>query len=582
VSAVLFLVPARAGSKGLPGKNLRTLAGIPLVGWAARAAAGAARLLGGGPHRVLCSTDDEAIAAAAREWGAETPFLRPAALATDTAGAVDVARHALEWCTSRGERVDAVALVQPTSPLALPEDLAAAVRAFLAGGAPVVSVSPTHPAAWTYALDGDRLRGTSAPAGPDRRQDHAPAFVPNGAVFVASPAHLRAGRDFTEPGLTRAVVMPAERGVDVDTEADLLMCEGLLAGRPAAPVRIGARTLGGGAPCFVIAEAGVNHDGDVAAAHQLVDAAAEAGADAVKFQTWITEKLARPGARKAEYQDVNAPADTDQFTMLKRLELPWAVHAELQRHAHERGLVFLSTPDEIDSARFLAALPVPALKIGSAELSNIPYLRDLAALRTPILLSTGMGTMAEVARAVDVLTEGGTPALALLHCVSAYPAPEEEMNLAAMAAMRQAFGVPVGLSDHTTGTAAAVVGAGLGMALLEKHLTLDRARTGPDHAASADPATFREMVGLLRRAEALRGDGRKRPTPSEVPTAAAVRRTLLYARDLPAGHVLGPSDFEALRSGDPGLGPEGAERLGGRVLARAVRSGTAVADEHLQ
>jgi N,N'-diacetyllegionaminate synthase len=584
VSAVLFLVPARGGSKGLPRKNLRRLAGIPLVGWACRNAARAARRLDGGPHRVLCSTDDPEIAAAAREWGAETPFLRPDPLATDAAGSLEVARHLLDWCVSQGHRVDALALVQPTSPLARPEDLLAAVRSFLAGdGSPVVSVSPAHPASWTFGLDGDRLRATTpALAAGARRQDHEAAVTLNGAIFVASPARIGGGADFVEPGVTRAAVMPADRGVDIDSEADLRMCEGLLASRPVAPVRLGRRQVGDGEPCFVIAEAGVNHDGDPEVAHRLVDAAAEAGADAVKFQTWITEKVARPGARKAEYQDVNAPSDSDQFSMLKRLELPRSVHRALQAHAHDRGLVFLSTPDEIDSARFLVDLPVPALKIGSAELSNIPYLRDLAALRSPILLSTGMGTMAEVAHAVDVLEEGGAPSLALLHCVSAYPAPEEEMNLSAMATMRHAFGIAVGLSDHTTGTTAAVAGAAMGMALLEKHLTLDRSRAGPDHAASADPATFREMVRLVRQAEALRGDGVKRPVPSEAPTATAVRRTLFYAMDLPAGRVLVATDLEALRSGEPGLGPEAAERLRGRALRRAVRAGSTVSEEDLR
>ena len=476
-----------------------------------------------------------------------------------------------------------MALVQPTSPLALPEDLLLAVQAFLAGdGSPVVSVSPAHPASWTFSLEGGRLQAATSAVPGARRQDDAPAVTPNGAVFVASPSRIAAGRDFLESGVTRAAVVPSDRGVDIDDEADLWKCEGILAGRVGAAFRIGEGTIGPGHPCFVIAEAGVNHDGDVEVAHQLIDAAAEAGADAVKFQTWITEKLARPGARKAEYQDVNAPADTDQFTMLKRLELPWSAHAALQRHAVERGLVFLSTPDEIDSARFLVGLPVPALKIGSAELSNLPYLRDLAALRTPILLSTGMGTMAEVAQALDIFEEGGAPAVALLHCVSAYPAPADEMNLSAMATMRQAFGVAVGLSDHTTGTTAAAVGAGLGMAVLEKHLTLDRSREGPDHAASADPAMFREMVTLVRAGEALRGDGLKRPTPSEAPTATAVRRTLLYSVDLPAGHVLTAADMEALRSGDPGLGPEAAERMKGRELRRTVRGGVPVSLEDLR
>jgi N-acetylneuraminate synthase/N,N'-diacetyllegionaminate synthase len=272
--------------------------------------------------------------------------------------------------------------------------------------------------------------------------------------------------------------------------------------------------------------------------------------------------------------------------MLKRLELPTSAWPELKQHAEERGLMFLSTPDDLDSARLLRDLGVSALKVGSAELTNRPFLRDLARLGLPLILSTGMGSMLEVALALDAIdsvavSTGRPVSVVLLHAVSAYPAPAGELNLRAMTSLRQAFGVPTGLSDHSLGAAAAVLGAGLGMAVLEKHLTLDRAGQGPDHAASADPAQFREMVRLLREAETMLGSGLKAPTRSEADTRSTVRRVLLYTADLPEGHVLRGQDVVALRSGVPGLPPDEADVLAGRALRRAVGAGAAVSQDDL-
>ena len=343
-------------------------------------------------------------------------------------------------------------------------------------------------------------------------------------------------------------------------------------------VPVGKYQIGPGQPCFIIAEAGVNHNGNRDLAHDLVTAAAATGADAVKFQTWQTEKLIRPGARKADYQTVNCPEDTDQFTMLKRLELPYEWHASLQAHAERLGILFLSTPDEIDSARFLCQLGLPALKVGSAELTNRPYLRQLAGLGRPLLLSSGMGTTADVAAALQAIAAGGPVPVALLHCVSTYPAPEDELNLQCLSQLRQEFGVPVGLSDHSLGSLAAAVAVGIGMNLYEKHITLDTSLPGPDHAASLAPDAFTALVASIRRAEAMLGDGHKRVMPSERPTLDAVRRILCYAQDAAPGHRLADEDLVALRTGTDGLHPEQADTVVGRILRRPVQAGDLVQD----
>jgi len=572
----LLLIPARGGSKGFPGKNLALLGGIPLVGRAARAARMAASLLGG-DCRVVCSTDAGTIAEAARAWGAEVPFLRPAELASDEAKSIDVVFHALE---ALGEPFDEVVLLQATSPLTEPEDIVSAVRLHRDSGAPTISVCASeHPAEWLYRMDeAGRLSPVLPSEEVHQRQKGMGVFRPNGSVYVASPATLIKERTFlTEE--TRGSLMPASRSVDVDVQLDLTVARAILGAREIPCIEVAGRKIGPGQPCFIIAEAGVNHNRDLEMALRLVDAAAEAGADAVKFQTWITEKLCLPGAKKAKYQQCNDQSGQDQFAMLKQLELPYEWHPTLKARAEERGLIFLSTPDEIDSARFLCSIGVPALKIGSGEVTNLPYLQALAGLEKTIILSTGMASLEEVAKAMNALQIESHLPIALLHCVSAYPAPEEEMNLNAVTTLRDAFGSVVGLSDHTAGDTAAVMGIALGIMILEKHLTLDRGLPGPDHAASLVPDEFAELVQKVRHAEKMLGSGKKQIAPSEIETRNVVSRTLVYASQLEAGHLVKEGDLEALRCGKRGLAPEMSVHLVGRVLRRSVLAGSVVVEE---
>lgn len=330
------------------------------------------------------------------------------------------------------------------------------------------------------------------------------------------------------------------------------------------PICIGRHVIGTGSP-LVVAEAGVNHNGDPRLALALVDAAADCGADAVKFQTFRAEALALDSAPQATYQRERASA-ASQRAMLELLELPHAALVDVRRRADERGIVFLSTPFDAASLAELVMLDVAAIKIGSGDLTNLGLLREAAATRKPLLLSTGMADEDEIARVLRAL---GSVPLVLLHCTSAYPAPIEDANLRAMATMRERFGVPIGYSDHTPGIDVAMAAAALGAVVIEKHLTLDRSMRGPDHAASLDPSEFRRLVIGVRDVVAALGDGVKRPQPSEEGMSVAARRSLVTARSIAQGHIIRPGDLVAKRPGT-GISPMDVDRFTNAVARRAL------------
>ncbi len=569
----LFLVPARGGSRRVPGKNLALVGGIPLVGWAVRTSRAASLLLDGpsAGNLVVCSTDDDAIAAAAAAWGGSV-LRRPAELATDDASSAGVALHALQALRD-GDPFDTLVLVQPTSPLLEPSDLAAAVRRHREHGRGVTSVVDSHPAGWHQVPDAD---GGLSPA----RETPGGELLLAGACYIVAVEVLRRTGRLVNPGDTVGMPIPAERAIDIDEPWQLAVAEALLAARPVRPLPLGGRLVGTG-PVFVIAEAGVNHDGDVTIAHRLVDAAADAGADAVKFQTFDPGALAAAGAPTAAYQQAAGVAADDQLEMLRALTLPADAWAALQRHALERGIAFLSTPFDDGSAELLDRLDVPAFKVGSGELTNTPFIARLARRGRPLLLSTGMADMVEVAAAVDAVRANGDVPLALFHCVSSYPAAPADANLRAIETMRRAFGVPVGWSDHTQGTTMPIAAVAAGATLVEKHLTLDRTRRGPDHAASLEPDEMAAMVRAIREVEAALGTGEKVPVDAERDVAAVARRSLHWASDLDRGAEVRDADLAVLRPGT-GMRPSLLASTVGRRTARAVRAGMAVAPDDLE
>lgn len=325
--------------------------------------------------------------------------------------------------------------------------------------------------------------------------------------------------------------------------------------------------------CFIIAEAGVNHNGDPDLARRLVEAAADAGADAVKFQTFSAARLVSRAARKAEYQQRTSGAQESQFDMLQRLELPLEAHRELMDLCQQRGLEFLSTPFDEEAADFLAELGVRRFKVASGELTNHRFLRHLAAKGLPLICSTGMATLGEVEAALAAI--GDQCDVTLLHCTSNYPAAPETANLLAMDTMFRAFGVPIGYSDHTMGIAISTAAVALGAAVIEKHLTLDRTLPGPDHEASLLPEEFSALTDAIRLVERALGDGRKRPAASEAEVARVARRSLVAACDLAAGTVLSEEMLTTRRPAD-GLPPAWSEQLTGLKTRAPIAAGTVI------
>lgn len=332
---------------------------------------------------------------------------------------------------------------------------------------------------------------------------------------------------------------------------------------------------------FIIAEAGVNHNGKLETALQLVDAAVAAGCSAVKFQTWITEKVySRDKSIKPEYQTRTTSATESEFDTIKKLELSFEDFRHIKAYCDERGILFFSTPDEVDSADFLATLGVELIKTASQDVTNAPFLKHVARLGLPVIFSTGASTLTELAEGVEtILAE--TRELVILHCVSSYPAPVEQMNLALIPNLRGMFGCPVGLSDHTTGTEAACAAVALGARVFEKHITLDKTMSGPDHQASLSPEEMLHYCRTLRSIRAALGDGVKRIMPSEEDTRRAFRRFVVAARDLPAGTVVGPLDIHFKKVVD-GISPRYLDMVIGARVAVPVAADTILTWEMLR
>jgi N-acetylneuraminate synthase/N,N'-diacetyllegionaminate synthase len=335
------------------------------------------------------------------------------------------------------------------------------------------------------------------------------------------------------------------------------------------PFTLSGRTLGSGEPVFVIAEAGVNHNGDIALARRLVDAAAECGADAVKFQTFNVDALLTREAPKAGYQVETTGGEESQREMLARLELGADRLAELRDRAAKHGLVFFSAPFDEASADVLETLDVALFKVPSGEITNLPLLRHVAAKSRPIIVSTGMASLDEVEQALAAIRAAGDPPVAVLHCLSAYPAPAGEVNLRAMDSLAARFGCPVGFSDHTLGIEVAVAAVARGATIIEKHLTLDKSLPGPDHRASLDPAEFSAMVKAIRVVESALGDGVKRAMPSELDTLRVARKSLVAARALKAGERVAAGDLLSKRPGT-GISPADLPRIVGLRLTRDI------------
>lgn len=319
---------------------------------------------------------------------------------------------------------------------------------------------------------------------------------------------------------------------------------------------------------FIIAEAGVNHNGSVALAKKLIEAACETGANAIKFQTWKTENVITRSALKTAYQQEGAGADSDLFTMLKSLELSYADFTSLKKYCDTCGITFLSTADEYESAVFLNTLQ-DFFKIGSAELTDWPFLRKIAAFGKPVLLSTGMSNLSEISAALQVLCASGLPKeqVVVLHATTEYPTPLAEANLQAIRTIAGELGVRTGYSDHTPGIEAALAAVALGACVIEKHFTLDKKMPGPDHKASIEPDEFKKMVEGIRKIELALGTGIKVPSQSEKKNMPLIRKSIVAKRLIRAGEIFSEKNITVKRPGT-GISPVYWDRVIGQIADR--------------
>jgi len=334
-------------------------------------------------------------------------------------------------------------------------------------------------------------------------------------------------------------------------------------------IKFADRLIGEGMPCFIIAEAGVNHNGNVKLAMRLIDTAQAAGADAVKFQTFRAEDVVTKNAEKAEYQKETTGTQESQYEMIKRLELSEKDFVELHAYAQSKEIIFISTPFDQKSVDLLSRLDVPAFKVSSGEITNIPLLKYIAKKKKPVILSTGMATLREIGEALKIIQQE-TKSIILLHCVSSYPAKIEDMNLKVMDTLRQAFKLPVGLSDHTVGIIVPVAAVARGACVIEKHFTLDKSLPGPDHQASLEPHELEQMIKSIRDVEKALGNGTKRLTAEETKNKKVARRSLVARVDIPEGTII-TEEMLDLKRPSGGIEPKYMSTVIGRKTRASIR-----------
>ena len=564
---ILGVILARAGSKGLPEKCMRSLLGRPVIEYTFDHVA-ASRLL----TAAVLTTDSEPAKAIARRAGIEV-IDRPAELATDAATVDAAARHAVErWEGRHGIRADIVVLLYGNIPVRADGLIDQAIEHLIHTGADSVrSVAPVtkHHPDWLHRLDGDRM-SQLRPNSIYRRQDLDPLYYHDGAVAVVTREALFAALEQPDDHQAflgrdrRALVQQPQDAVDIDEPIDLDLAEAILRRQMSGTasrrdeargcleqVTVGRHQIGPGQRTFIVAEAGVNHNGCLDTALRMVDVASDAGADAVKFQMFRAADLVTASAATARYQQEGC-GENSQAVMLAGLELSPDAFRRIIQHCDRCSITFLATPFGQAQVGDLVELGAAAIKIASTDLTNALLLETVAATGLPIFLSTGASTEPEIRTAVESLRRvGATERLILMHCVSSYPTPIEAANLNAIPSLEQTFGVPCGFSDHTTSTQIGGWAVAAGACVLEKHFTLDPSAPGPDHAMSLVPSQLKEYVAGVRRMERILGDGRLGMTDREAEVRAVASKSVVAAVDIPAGARL---TAEMLTVKRPGTG----------------------------
>lgn len=581
---ILFLVPARSGSKGIPNKNLVNLAGCPLLAFSIMAIRKALISIKNLNTKIIVSTDSKKIAEVAKFWGAEVPFLRPEELANDKSDIIDTILYTVKELKLRKIfEPDIIFLIQPTSPLIEAKNILEALNLFLETKKPVISIAELEiPINWIFCLKDNKLEINKKVAH-FRQKQKEKYYRPNGAIYISSIEDLKKNKSFYAEN-TISYFMEYYQSIDIDYPEDLEVAQQMLEYRNKLnlkEIKIGNKKIGKNNPVFFIAEAGVNHNGNLEIAKKLIDIAVDSGANCIKFQTFKAENLLSKNAKKADYQLKTTPVNETQYEMIKKLELSEADFIEVKNYCDKRKIMFLSTPFDLESFEFLKKLNVDAFKVSSGDLTNYFLIKEIAKTKKPVILSTGMSYLYEVYNAINLIEEMGNEKIAILHCLTEYPAPVEELNLSVIRNMKLVFNYPVGFSDHTEGELASIASIPFGVSIIEKHFTLDKNLPGPDHKASLDPEELKNLIKNIRKVENSIGNGIKNPAKSEMKNRKLVRRSLFSKCEIKKGVVIEENFFEALRPGN-GISPMEIKKLTGKKTKRLLKIGDIIKFKDLE
>lgn len=582
---VLAIIPARGGSKGVLRKNIRIVAGKPLIAHSIEQALQSKKIT-----KVIVTTDDAEIKQIALKYGAEA-IDRPAELASDTAPMLLVLKHAVERVQKNNFFPEAVVLLQPTNPLREVSHIDSALRMLTEGN--YESVTTVHrldinPSCLVKKDNIDKTNPYAQTQIYNCRQDINPIYVINGLVYAYKTEALMKldlGSWCINNG---ALVVDSSYALDIDTEEELQKADRRLSRSEKEKIKsenyfnIKDKIVGENSPCLIIAEAGVNNNGSFDLAKKLVDAAVEAGADVIKFQTFKADLIVTKTTPKAEYQKHGEKDNESYYDLLKSLEMSEKNWRELKHYCDQKGIIFISTPHSGDwSVDLLEELGVPAYKIGSGDLTNLPFLDYTAKKGKPMIISTGMAVMEEIKEAVQTIRAAGNDRIAVLQCTTSYPLEIENVHLRAMDAIKKEVGTIVGFSDHTLGIESALAAVARGAKIIEKHFTIDKSLPGPDHKASATPEEFKKMVESIRKVEKALGKNEKKITATEQEISKIARKSIIAACDILQGVLITENMLIIKR---PGIGilPKHLKRVIGRRAKENILKDTVVSWEMLE
>jgi N-acetylneuraminate synthase len=569
---VIAIIPARGGSKGIPKKNIKLVAGKPLIAYTIECSKRSKYI-----DQIFVSTDNEKIAEVSKEYGAKV-IERPKELAGDTSQTIDAIKHAVHSLPNLQDN-DILLVLQPTAPLRTTEYIDLCVEKMAktdCQSVTTVSKNEHNPYTLVY-LEGDKTEFCLGKPKITNRQEILNIYRIDSVVHGITKEALMNETNYIVCDDNRAIVISEENKLDIDNMRDLKLAEEIIKGRiKMKKIKIGSNIIGKDEPCFIIAEAGCNHNGDMKLAKMIIDEAVEAKVDAIKFQTFLTEKLVTKETPKAEYQKTSNADTESYFDMLKQLEISETDWIELKNYCDKKGILFLSTPHSDKwSVDLLEKLGVAAYKVGSGDLTNLPFLEYMAKLGKPIILSAGMANMEETIDAVNTVKRAGNDDIIILQCTTSYPCELKDVNLKAMTTIKQETGMLVGYSDHTLGSDASVSAVARGAVVIEKHFTLDKNMPGPDHKASATPDELKELVQRIRNVEKLLGTSQKKPTAGELEIMKIARKSIIANRDIKQGETI-TDDMLIIKRPGIGLAPKNLPELLGKKAAIDIKQETLV------